>query len=57
MKQLPPQWGKKTTYDGQVYYFNKVTDETCWDIEEINPETGELVNIYIITLYYLYHKL
>jgi hypothetical protein len=42
--RLPPQWGKKTTYDGQVYYFNKVTDETCWDIEEINPETGELMS-------------
>jgi len=42
--RLPPQWGKKTTYDGQVYYFNKITDETCWDIEEINPETGELMN-------------
>jgi len=42
--RLPPQWGKKTTYDGQVYYFNKVTDETCWDIDEINPETGELMS-------------
>jgi hypothetical protein len=42
--RLPPQWGKRTTYDGQVYYFNKVTDETCWDIEEINPETGELMS-------------
>ncbi|KAG4108093.1 ras GEF [Neocallimastix lanati (nom. inval.)] len=41
--RLPPQWGKRTTYDGQVYYFNKVTDETCWDIDEINPETGELM--------------
>ncbi|ORX41380.1 ras GEF [Piromyces finnis] len=42
--RLPPQWGKKTTYDGQVYYFNKITDETCWDIDEINPETGELMS-------------
>lgn len=41
--RLPPQWDKRTTYDGQVYYFNKVTDETCWDIEDINPETGELM--------------
>jgi hypothetical protein len=41
--RLPPQWGKRTTYDGQVYYFNTVTDETCWDIDEINPETGELM--------------
>jgi len=42
--RLPPQWGKRTTYDGQVYYFNTVTDETCWDIEDINPETGELMS-------------
>lgn len=42
--RLPPQWGKKTTVDGQVYYFNKETDATCWNIEDINPETGELMN-------------
>jgi len=42
--RLPPHWGKNTTYDGQVYYFNKVTDETCWNIDEINPENGELIS-------------
>jgi len=43
INRLPPHWGRRTTYDGQVYYFNTVTDETCWNIDEINPETGELM--------------
>lgn len=41
---LPPNWGIKKTHDNKVYYFNKETDETCWSLSEINPETGELIN-------------
>ncbi|KAI9366778.1 ras guanine nucleotide exchange factor domain-containing protein [Zopfochytrium polystomum] len=39
---LPPNWGKKLTADGKIYYYNIVTDETIWDINDVNPETGEL---------------
>ncbi|KAI9324097.1 ras guanine nucleotide exchange factor domain-containing protein [Zopfochytrium polystomum] len=40
---LPPNWGKKATADGKIYYYNMVTDETIWDINDVNPETGEIV--------------
>ncbi|KAI8911038.1 ras guanine nucleotide exchange factor domain-containing protein [Gorgonomyces haynaldii] len=31
---LPNHWGKKKTDDGRVYYYNVVTDETRWNLDE-----------------------
>ncbi|CAG8444390.1 17445_t:CDS:10 [Acaulospora morrowiae] len=39
---LPPNWGKKVTPQGRVYYYNKVTDETTWSLEDIDGD-GNLV--------------
>lgn len=33
--KLPPNWYQKFTPDGQVYYFNAVTDETTWNLQEV----------------------
>ncbi|KAJ3039353.1 hypothetical protein HK097_002864, partial [Rhizophlyctis rosea] len=41
---LPPNWGKKILPDSRVYYYNMLTDETTWNLEDINMETGELMN-------------
>ncbi|KAJ3041356.1 hypothetical protein HDV00_009497 [Rhizophlyctis rosea] len=41
---LPPNWGKKILPDSRVYYYNMLTDETTWNLEDINMETGELIN-------------
>ncbi|KAI9197088.1 ras guanine nucleotide exchange factor domain-containing protein [Polychytrium aggregatum] len=40
---LPFNWGKKETLDGRVYYFNKITDDTTWSLEDIDPITGDLL--------------
>ena len=40
---LPRNWGMKFTQDNRPYYYNKVTDVTCWSLDEINKETGELL--------------
>ncbi|KAI8815184.1 ras guanine nucleotide exchange factor domain-containing protein [Cladochytrium replicatum] len=40
---LPQNWGKKQTPDGRVYYYHMLTDETTWNIEDVDPETGDLV--------------
>ncbi|KAI8811714.1 ras guanine nucleotide exchange factor domain-containing protein, partial [Cladochytrium replicatum] len=40
---LPQNWGKKQTPDGRVYYYNMLTDETTWNIDDVDPETGELI--------------
>ncbi|KAJ3155701.1 hypothetical protein HDU86_004170 [Geranomyces michiganensis] len=37
---LPPNWGKKLTAEGRPYYYNMLTDETTWNIEDVDPETG-----------------
>jgi len=41
-ESLPRNWGRKYTHDNKPYYYNKETDETCWSLDEINIETGEL---------------
>ncbi|KAG0180775.1 hypothetical protein DFQ29_010159 [Apophysomyces sp. BC1021] len=40
----PPPWVKRTTPEGRVYYCNLATQETTWDITEIDAETGRLVS-------------
>ncbi|KAJ3209702.1 hypothetical protein HDU67_005996, partial [Dinochytrium kinnereticum] len=40
---LPPNWGRKQTPEGRVYYYNMLTDETTWNVSDINMETGELL--------------
>ncbi|KAJ3324870.1 hypothetical protein HDU76_013312 [Blyttiomyces sp. JEL0837] len=40
---LPPNWGKKMTADGRLYYYNMLTDQTTWNLSDINPETGDLL--------------
>ena len=42
-EHLPRNWGVKYTQDERPYYYNKETDETCWSLEDINMETGELI--------------
>jgi len=40
---LPRNWGIKYTHDNnKPYYYNKETDETCWSLDDINLETGQL---------------
>ncbi|CAG8644052.1 40260_t:CDS:10 [Gigaspora margarita] len=41
-EKLPPGWGKKTTPQGKVYYFNKTTEETTWSLDNIG-EDGHLL--------------
>ncbi|CAG8458539.1 112_t:CDS:2 [Ambispora gerdemannii] len=41
--QLPPNWGSKVTTQGRVYYFNKLTDETTWSLENVDMDTGQLL--------------
>ncbi|KAF0428186.1 ras GEF [Gigaspora margarita] len=41
-EKLPPGWGKKTTPQGKVYYFNKTTEETTWSLDNIG-EDGHLI--------------
>ncbi|KAJ3278495.1 hypothetical protein HK104_002288, partial [Borealophlyctis nickersoniae] len=41
---LPNNWGRKMTPEGRVYYYNMLTDETTWNIEDIDMQTGELIN-------------
>ena len=42
-EQLPRNWGVKYTHDNnKPYYYNKETDETCWSLDDINLETGQL---------------
>jgi hypothetical protein len=38
--KLPPNWGKKTTPEGRIYYYNMLTDETTWSLDDINAGTG-----------------
>ncbi|TPX62785.1 hypothetical protein SpCBS45565_g06925 [Spizellomyces sp. 'palustris'] len=40
---MPPNWGKKMTAEGRTYYYNMLTDETTWSLEDIDMETGILV--------------
>ncbi|CAG8534743.1 7445_t:CDS:10, partial [Diversispora eburnea] len=42
IQQLPPNWGKKATPQGKVYYFNKITDETTWSLDNVNSD-GQLM--------------
>ncbi|KAJ3125906.1 hypothetical protein HK098_008099 [Nowakowskiella sp. JEL0407] len=41
---LPKGWGKKRSPEGRLYYYNFMTNETTWYLEDINKETGELLN-------------
>ncbi|KAJ3123880.1 hypothetical protein HK098_001580 [Nowakowskiella sp. JEL0407] len=40
---LPKGWGKKRSPEGRWYYYNFVTNETTWYLEDIDKETGELL--------------
>lgn len=42
--QYPPNWTKKLTPQGRPYYCNMLTNETTWNIEDVDPTTGELVS-------------
>eukprot|EP00158_Paraphelidium_tribonemae_P007619 Partr_v1_DN28301_c0_g1_i5_m78717 putative Cell division control protein len=39
---LPVNWGMKTTPDGRVYYYNMLTNETTWSINDVDVVTGSL---------------
>ncbi|KAJ3187303.1 hypothetical protein HDU85_006591 [Gaertneriomyces sp. JEL0708] len=39
---LPPNWGKKYTLEGRPYYYNMLTDETTWELNDVDPVTGSL---------------
>ncbi|KAG1050442.1 hypothetical protein G6F43_007285 [Rhizopus delemar] len=41
--RLPPDWMRKMTPKGRYYYCNVKTDETTWELENIDPDTGLLV--------------
>ncbi|KAG2185995.1 hypothetical protein INT43_002433 [Umbelopsis isabellina] len=42
-EQYPPNWTKKLTPQGRPYYCNMLTNETTWNIEDVDPSTGELL--------------
>ncbi|KAH8549637.1 ras guanine nucleotide exchange factor domain-containing protein [Umbelopsis sp. PMI_123] len=42
-EQYPPNWTKKMTPQGRPYYCNMLTNETTWNIEDVDPTTGELL--------------
>ena len=49
---LPPNWGHKKTVDDKSFYYNFITNQTTWDLSNIDPNTGELVyylSIFLIT--------
>ncbi|KAJ3412893.1 hypothetical protein HDV05_008757 [Chytridiales sp. JEL 0842] len=33
--ELPPYWGRKTTPQGQIYYFNTQTNQTTYNLDEV----------------------
>ena len=35
---LPDGWEAVTTDDGEVYYWNETTDETCWTQPGLPPQ-------------------
>ncbi|KAI8060586.1 ras guanine nucleotide exchange factor domain-containing protein [Gongronella butleri] len=40
---LPPNWAKRTNHQGREYYCNLVTQETTWNMDDIDPTTGRLL--------------
>ncbi|KAI8969091.1 ras guanine nucleotide exchange factor domain-containing protein [Mycotypha africana] len=42
-ERLPPNWIRKTTPKGRFFYCNVKTDETTWELEKIDPDTGILL--------------
>ncbi|KAJ3120509.1 hypothetical protein HK100_012757 [Physocladia obscura] len=40
---LPKNWNKKITSDGKVFFYNFITDQTVFRVEDIDPETGESI--------------
>ncbi|KAJ3009155.1 UNVERIFIED_CONTAM: hypothetical protein HDU68_002807 [Siphonaria sp. JEL0065] len=41
-EELPMNWGRKSTQDRKLYYYNYKTDQTTWNLEDIDSQTGEL---------------
>ncbi|KAL7751136.1 hypothetical protein RI367_003340 [Sorochytrium milnesiophthora] len=39
---LPPNWGRKATPQGRTYFYNMMTDETTYNLSDIDPVTGRL---------------
>ncbi|CAI2171814.1 16221_t:CDS:2, partial [Funneliformis geosporum] len=43
IENLPPNWSTRTLSQGRsVYYYNKLTDETTWSLDNINDD-GQLI--------------
>ncbi|KAJ3031040.1 UNVERIFIED_CONTAM: hypothetical protein HDU68_006878, partial [Siphonaria sp. JEL0065] len=42
-EKLPPYWSQKSIHDGRSYYFNYMTDESAWSLDEIDGDSGELL--------------
>ncbi|KAI9252153.1 ras guanine nucleotide exchange factor domain-containing protein [Sporodiniella umbellata] len=40
---LMEHWSKRTTPQGKVYFANSITQETTWNFNEIDQETGRLM--------------
>ncbi|CAO3594389.1 unnamed protein product [Absidia cylindrospora] len=41
---LPKNWSKRTNHQGRLYYCNLQTQDTTWDIKNIDPVTGNLLS-------------
>ncbi|ORZ06664.1 ras guanine nucleotide exchange factor domain-containing protein [Absidia repens] len=41
---LPQNWSRRTNHQGRVYYCNLQTQDTTWDIKNIDPVTGNLLS-------------
>ncbi|TPX32233.1 hypothetical protein SmJEL517_g04638 [Synchytrium microbalum] len=41
-EKMPPNWRAKNTPEGRTYFYNVITDQTTWTLDNVNPETGEL---------------
>ncbi|KAI8349456.1 ras guanine nucleotide exchange factor domain-containing protein [Choanephora cucurbitarum] len=41
--KLPPNWVRKVTSKGQFFYYNIKTEESTFELENIDPDTGRLI--------------
>lgn len=40
------QWVERKTPQGRTYYCNLVTQETTWNLDDVDLKTGRLVKLY-----------
>lgn len=46
LEQIMSQWVERKTPQGRTYYCNLVTQETTWNLDDVDLKTGRLVKLY-----------